>query len=71
MQRRVAVTVAKPGPASAATRKEPLQVRIPGPVKPMFKAHAPLRGIEPHQLFVEMWEHHELTHAASGSGQGE
>ena len=39
--------------------KEPLQVRIPAPLKRKFKAHAALRGIEPNELFVEVWQHYE------------
>jgi hypothetical protein len=44
--------------------KEPLQVRIPTRVKRRFKAFAAMQGIEPNQLFVEIWEHYERTHAA-------
>jgi soluble lytic murein transglycosylase-like protein len=71
MQRGLAPRVAKAGPTSADTWKEPLQVRIPGALKRQFKAHAALRGIEPNELFVEMWQHYEQTHAAAGSGQGD
>lgn len=39
--------------------KEPLQVRIPAPLKRKFKAHAAMRGIEPNELFVEVWQHYE------------
>ena len=39
--------------------KEPLQVRIPVKIKRAFKSHAALRGIEPNQLFVEIWESYE------------
>ncbi len=42
--------------------KEPLQVRIPQDVKRRLKAHAAMRGIAPHELFVEVWEHYERTH---------
>ena len=42
--------------------KEPLQVRIPRDVKRRFKAHAALRGIEPNELFVEIWEQYERVH---------
>lgn len=45
-----------------AERKEPLQVRIPVVVKRRFKAHAAMRGIEPNELFVEVWAHYEHTH---------
>lgn len=41
--------------------KEPLQVRIPQDVKRRFKARAAMRGIDPHELFVEVWEHYERT----------
>jgi aldehyde dehydrogenase family protein len=34
--------------------KEPLQVRIPTPVKRRFKAQAAMRGMEPNELFVEV-----------------
>jgi hypothetical protein len=47
-----------------------LQVRIPGGIKRRFKAHAALRGMEPNELFVEMWEHYERTCAASGNRKG-
>ena len=41
--------------------KEPLQVRIPVAVKRRFKSHAALRGMEPHELFVEVWERYEAS----------
>ncbi|MBU8542172.1 MULTISPECIES: hypothetical protein [Roseomonadaceae] len=44
--------------------KEPLQVRIPTAVKRRFKAHAAMRGLEPSQLFIEIWEHYEATFKA-------
>ena len=47
----------------AGASKEPLQVRIPTDVKRRFKAHAAMRGIAPHKLFVEVWEHYERTRA--------
>jgi hypothetical protein len=34
-------------------------VRIPVAVKRRFKSHAALRGLEPHELFVEVWERYE------------
>jgi hypothetical protein len=49
--------------------KEPLQVRIPVTVKRRFKSHAALRGLEPHELFVEMWERYEAT-LEPENGQG-
>jgi hypothetical protein len=52
--------------ASLASRKseadkEPLQVRIPVAVKRRFKSHAALRGMAPHQLFVEVWKRYEAS----------
>lgn len=47
--------------AQAHETKEPLQVRIPVGVKRRFKACAALRGLEPNELFVELWEHYEQT----------
>ena len=41
--------------------KEPLQVRIPVAVKRRFKSHAALRGMEPNELFVVMWEQYEAS----------
>ena len=41
--------------------KESLQVRIPTTIKRQFKARAAIRGMEPHELFVEVWEHYERT----------
>lgn len=41
--------------------KEPLQIRIPSDVKRRFKACAAMAGIEPNQLFVQIWEHYEKT----------
>lgn len=70
MQESVAQRVAKDGSKAAKAVKEPLQVRIPGAVKRRFKAHAALRGIEPNELFVEVWEHYERTYTDAGSGQG-
>ena len=45
------------GPGLAA--KEPLQVRIPVSVKRRFKSFAALKGIEPNELFVEVWAFYE------------
>ena len=50
-----------PKPSAQSTEKEPLQVRIPVSLKRRFKSHAALRGLEPHELFVEMWEVYERT----------
>jgi hypothetical protein len=46
------------GPGRLAD-KEPLQVRIPVTVKRRFKSYAALKGIEPHELFVEVWAFYE------------
>ena len=51
---------ATPGMGDA---REPLQVRIPTAVKRRFKAHAALRGLQPHQVFVEMWHHYVAARA--------
>lgn len=51
--------------------KEPLQVRIPGAVKRRFKAQAAIRGMEPNELFVEVWKHYERTVIATPDLQGE
>lgn len=48
-------------PGLPAPGKEPLQVRIPTEVKRRFKSYAAMRGLEPHELFVEVWEHYEKT----------
>jgi hypothetical protein len=50
-------------PLRAAGGKEPLQMRIPTTVKRRFKAHAALRGMEPNELFVEVWEQYERSHS--------
>lgn len=52
----IVVGRARRGPGEA---KEPLQVRIPLVVKRRFKSHAAMRGIEPNELFVEVWHHYE------------
>ncbi len=41
--------------------KEPLQIRIPVSVKRRFKSHAALRGLDPNELFVEVWQHYEAS----------
>lgn len=45
----------------SAPKKEPLQVRIPAKVKRNFKAHAALCGLEPNELFIEVWSFYEQT----------
>jgi hypothetical protein len=53
------------------SEKEPLQVRIPTGVKRAFKSAAALRGMDPNELFVEMWSHYEQTcHADIGKKNG-
>lgn len=42
-----------------AADKEPLQVRIPALIKRRFKAHAASLGLEPNELFVEIWAYYE------------
>jgi hypothetical protein len=49
----------RPKAASSEGPKEPLQVRIPRDIKRRFKAHAAMRGLAPHELFVEVWEYYE------------
>jgi hypothetical protein len=44
-----------------STLKEPLQMRIPVVVKRRFKSHAALKGIDPNELFVEVWEFYEMN----------
>jgi hypothetical protein len=68
-EHRATVPRAKGSSASGAGHgREPLQIRIPTAVKRRFKAHAALRGLEPHQLFVEVWDHYEATHAVPSQG---
>lgn len=43
--------------------KEPLQVRIPVSVKRRFKSRAALRGLDPNELFVEVWAYYEASHS--------
>jgi hypothetical protein len=50
--------------------KEPLQIRIPTAVKRAFKSTAALRGMEPNELFVEVWNHYQQTcRADTGKGK--
>lgn len=55
-------------PKATGADKQPLQVRIPGDIKRRFKAHAAIRGMEPNQLFVEVWQHYERTRATAADG---
>jgi hypothetical protein len=41
--------------------KEPLQIRIPITIKRRFKSHAALRGLDPNELFVEVWQQYEAS----------
>lgn len=47
---------------SPTPKKEPLQLRLPVQVKREFKAHAAIRGLEPNELFVEVWEYYARAH---------
>ena len=58
MQPRLPGIVTKPARRVSAAEKEPLQVRIPAAVKRQFKAEAAIRGLEPNELFVEIWDHY-------------
>jgi hypothetical protein len=58
---RTGFTPAPHRPSGQPVEKEPLQVRIPVAVKRRFKSHAALRGLEPHELFVEVWERYEAS----------
>lgn len=71
MQRDAVLRVTENLQTVAKAVKEPLQVRIPGAVKRRFKAHAALLGMEPNELFVEVWEHYERTYAAADGGRRE
>ncbi len=51
--------------APSPAEKEPLQVRIPMPVKRAFKSRAALMGLEPNQLFVQVWDHYLKTHTTA------
>lgn len=66
-----AADAAQPNSTPAGDAKEPLQVRIPIPVKRRFKAHAAMRGLEPNELFVEVWNHYERTFAAAPGDQAQ
>lgn len=61
MQSRLPGIVARRARGERAPEKEPLQVRIPANLKRQFKSHAALRGMEPNELFVEIWSHYERT----------
>lgn len=50
--------------------KEPLQVRIPVGIKRAFKARAAIEGMEPHELFVEVWKYYAERHPTV-PGQGD
>lgn len=59
MQPKLPGIVAGRGRRGQGEGKEPLQVRIPSTIKRRFKIHAAMRGIEPNELFVEVWHHYE------------
>ncbi len=60
--------MAQPNITRVEGAKEPLQVRIPVAIKRSFKAHAAMRGLEPNELFVEVWNHYERTRVPAASG---
>ncbi len=51
--------------------KQPLQVRIPISVKRKFKTHAAMHGLEPNELFVEVWHHYEETKLSKNAAAGD
>jgi hypothetical protein len=57
-------------PVGRMGEKEPLQVRIPVTVKRRFKSYAALRGMEPNELFVLVWEHYEASLKSEVAGDG-
>lgn len=59
----------QPNSAPKEVAKEPLQMRIPVLVKRRFKAHAAMRGLEPNELFVEVWNHYERTAVTTTAGE--
>lgn len=61
MQPRLPGIIKSSARPARAVEKEPLQVRIPAIVKRRFKAHAALRGLEPNELFVEVWNHYKTN----------
>ena len=70
MSRPASSAAAATQPRSMPTQgaKEPLQMRIPVVVKRRFKAHAAMRGLEPNELFVEVWNHYERTVTIAAPG---
>ena len=69
MQPRLPGIITAPSRPVRVVEKEPLQVRIPPVVKRRFKAHAALRGLEPNELFVEVWDHYEANVIGLGSNE--
>lgn len=61
MQPRLPGIVSSPRRMAKAVDKEPLQIRIPSTLKRQFKAHAAMRGLEPNELFAEVWDHYHST----------
>lgn len=50
--------------------KEPLQVRIPISIKRKFKTYAAMQGLEPNELFVQIWQHYEETKITENAATG-
>jgi len=71
MQPRLPGIIANSRRSQRTADKEPLQVRIPSTVKRRFKAQAAILGMEPNQLFVEVWDHYERTVIAVSGQRGE
>jgi len=69
-KRRTASAQASGQSPARGVDKEPLQVRIPVGVKRRFKSHAALRGMEPNELFVEVWERYEASLAQEATKDG-
>ena len=71
MQPKLPGIIVKRARSPQVADKEPLQVRIPAHVKRRFKAHAALRGIEPNELFVEVWNHYESAVITVSQSRGD
>jgi hypothetical protein len=59
----------KPKRSTCSEAKEPLQVRIPVTIKRAFKSAAALQGMEPNELFIEVWAHYERTKSNATPGK--
>jgi len=42
-------------------------MRIPVVIKRRFKSHAALKGIDPNELFVEVWEFYEANYKSEAT----